>query len=80
MNIETLVDRKMKRVLDELATDGISVTAEDVRGPSRSRRLMAIRKRIAVELDDTGLLTLREIAHALGRRDHSTVIYYLRTA
>lgn len=58
----------------------LGATGMEVRGPWKQARLVAARALIARELRQAPWeLSLKEIGHALGGRDHSTVFNLLRS-
>jgi chromosomal replication initiation ATPase DnaA len=57
----------------------LGVDPLDVRGPRRFPRLVRCRRQIATELRAAPwLMSLSEIGHALGGRDHTTILSLLR--
>jgi chromosomal replication initiation ATPase DnaA len=54
------------------------VEPEKVLSPSRRHALMPARKEVAAYLRNERHMSLGQIAMAMGKRDHTTVIYYLR--
>lgn len=53
---------------------GYGITAAELRGPSRNRREIRARHCAAYWLDRRCGLSLKQIAHFIGRSDHTTVL------
>ena len=62
--------------LVELECRRLGVSPLRVKGPCRDRQWTGYRKHIAKVLDGAGF-TYMDIARALGRKDHTSVIYWL---
>lgn len=76
------LERKCLRRPDTLATqvcDKYGVTFEAVAGWVRGGQVDAARRELARELRAHTRMTLREIGAYLGGRDHTTILYLLRT-
>lgn len=59
---------------------GTEVTVKDLRNRSREKIFVQPRQLAMLWLHETGLMSLKQIAIALGGFDHSTVLYGIRAA
>lgn len=62
----------------QAACDEFGVTINNIRSPSRTRSCSEPRKIAAYLVRKHTILSLKEIGSLFGRRDHTTVIYWLR--
>lgn len=69
---------KSERIMREVASaHGISLS--ELRGDCRSRQYSWPRKVAFIRLYDETPLTLQQIARVMGKEDHTTVLYALKT-
>ncbi len=79
MNFTRLVDRVTTAVIAELLDEtGVEFAPEDFRSNCRERLYMIGKRRLALRLHATGLMTHEAIGAVMGR-DQSTIHFYLST-
>ena len=76
MTDQTPLPVTVDRIIDEVART-YSVTAEDIRGKSRSNQISAARQVAMYVVREITGMTQLEIGQEFGGRDHTTVIYAL---